>query len=203
MKSGSGSILIWQCLKFGLLLLLFFLIPAYWHYYGLENFLWLSDIGLFLTFLALWLESGLLMSIAATGMMLVELAWCVDFFIDLIFGLNLISLSDYMFNSSYPLWLRAVSLFHVVTPIIWILYLRQFGYVRQAIWYVLIGYLLVLGITFYFTLPAENINWVFLPTVIQGWPISQKSWPIFLAITFPLAIFIPTHLLCRKLFRVI
>src|SRR3990167_1796461 len=100
-----------------------FLIPVYTYYYGVQNFLWLSDIGLFLTMIALWKQSVLVMSMAAVGMLAVELLWWVDFFAYLFFGINLINLAGYMFDSTYPLMLRAISLFHIVTPIVWILFL--------------------------------------------------------------------------------
>ena len=36
------------------------LIPIYWYYYGPSNFLWFSDLALFLAVPALWLENPLL-----------------------------------------------------------------------------------------------------------------------------------------------
>src|SRR5205823_1773619 len=43
------------------------LIPAYWRYYGLGNFLWFSDLALFITLAAVWLESPLLASMQAVS----------------------------------------------------------------------------------------------------------------------------------------
>src|SRR5260370_33967266 len=43
------------------------LVPIYWRYYGPGNFLWFSDLALFLTLAALWLESPLLASTQAVS----------------------------------------------------------------------------------------------------------------------------------------
>lgn len=182
-------------------LFLAILIPAYWHYYGPQNFLWLSDVGLFLTCLSLWLSAPLFMSMAAVGVLVVELIWCVGFFSTLIFKINLISLSDYMFNPVYPLPLRAISLFHVVTPIIWLIYLYQFGYRKIAVHYFTVLYWIILILTCVCTNPAENINWAFIPQITNMHNVSQFVWIIFLALGFPLLIFYPTHLLFKKIFK--
>jgi len=55
------------------------LVWMYWRYYGPQNFLWMSDIGLFLTLGAVWLESPLLISVNLCAFLVVELAWNLDF----------------------------------------------------------------------------------------------------------------------------
>ena len=191
----------WHVLSLIAALFLMILIPTYWHYYGPQNFLWLSDIGLFLTCLSLWLNAPLLMSMAAVGVLVVELIWCVGFFSTLIFQINLISLSDYMFNPIYPLALRAISLFHIVTPVIWIIYLYQFGYRTRAVYYFTILYWIVLALTVSLTNPVENINWAFIPQKLGIDASLSHLWIAFLAIGFPCLIFYPTHLLFKKFFK--
>ena len=177
------------------------IIPPYWYYYGVHNFLWLSDLGLFATVVALWSHSILLMSTAAVGVFVLELVWCVDFFVDLIFNINIIDLSDYMFNPAYPLFLRSLSFFHVITPVIWLLYLQKHGYNSRALLGATVSYWIVLFMTYMLTPVSENINWVFLPTVYQWALVSQFVWVGFLCLFFPLAIFFPTHLLFSFLFK--
>ena len=65
-------------LNISLTLFIIVLIPVYWKTYGPQNFLWLSDIGLFLTVLALWLKSSLLISMACVGVLFIELLWAND-----------------------------------------------------------------------------------------------------------------------------
>ena len=61
------------------LIFLLILVPVYWYNYGFANFLWLSDVGLFLTFIGLAYKSRLAMSMALVGVFLYEAAWFVDF----------------------------------------------------------------------------------------------------------------------------
>lgn len=191
----------WRLLTYVLTIFVIFLIPIYWHYYGIENFLWLSDIGLFLTVIALWLNSPLIMSIAAVAIFVVEIIWGIDFFVDLLFNINLIDLSDYMFDVQYPLALRILSLFHLITPALWIIYLVQFGYDRRALIYGTVLYWIVLCTTYMVTTPKENINWTFIPQMYNLENISPLAWVLLLAVGFPLFIFLPTHMIFKKIFK--
>ncbi|CAN5214892.1 hypothetical protein BH09DEP1_BH09DEP1_7040 [soil metagenome] len=188
-------------LKYFLSVFIIILIPTYVHYYGWQNFLWLSDIGLFLTVLALWFHSSLLMSMAVVGVLFTELVWCVDYFVELLAGYNLIDLSDYMFDGGYPMALRAISLFHVFVPAIWIWYLVRYGYQKRALYYMTGLYWLVLIATYTLTDPAANINWVFLPHANPCIKFSPLGWVSFLFVAFPLFIFLPSHFLCSRLFK--
>ena len=192
----------WQVLTYLTFLFLMILIPTYLHYYGPQNFLWLSDMGLFLTCLALWLNKPVLMSMAAVGVLVLELIWCFDFFAELLFNINPIDLSDYMFNASLPILLRAISLFHVATPIIWVRYLWQFGYDKRALNYFIALYWVVLMLTYQLTDPVENINWVFMPKVVNMGAITPVAWLLIMIIGFPLLLFWPTHLCYKKFFKI-
>jgi len=99
-----------------------FLMPIYWRRYGPVNFLWFSDIALLVTMPALWLESPLLASMMAVAVTLPELAWNLDFFVRLTTGATFMGLSSYMFDRNIPLFIRALSLFHVGLPLllVWI-----------------------------------------------------------------------------------
>lgn len=96
------------------------LVPVYWARFGLVHFLWASDIALLITVIALWRESRLLASMVAVAVMLPELAWNLDFFTRLITGHGLTGLdaTAYMFNPAQPLWLRGLSLYHALLPLL-------------------------------------------------------------------------------------
>jgi hypothetical protein len=188
-------------LKFFYFFFTIVLIPVYWYYYGPQNFLWLSDIGLFLTVIGLWTNSPLMISMAAVGVLFVELIWNVDFFAHLLFNSNMIDLADYMFDSSYPLILRAISLFHVINPVIWIWYLAKYGYDKRALYYFTALYWIVMLLTYSLTQVKENINWVFWPQIYSVPDISPSTWLAILCICFPLLIFLPSHYLYRALFK--
>src|SRR5439155_14563924 len=51
------------------------LVPIYRRQYGWRNFLWFSDIALFMTLPALWLERPLLASMPAVSVLVPEAAW--------------------------------------------------------------------------------------------------------------------------------
>ncbi|MGH7843759.1 MAG: membrane-associated protein, partial [Candidatus Binatia bacterium] len=100
------------------------LVPIYWAHYGPTNFLWFSDIALLLTVLALWLESSFLASTMAVAVAVLELTWNIGFFSHLFTGTSIMGLSGYMFDRKIPLYLRGLSLFHVILPplLIWLVY---------------------------------------------------------------------------------
>lgn len=169
--------------------------------YPLWNFLWFSDIALIVTVPALWLESSLLGSMMLVGVLLPELLWNASFFWRLVTGKRLSGLADYMFDPGKPLYLRAISLFHVFLPVLLLWMITKLGYdpfapiAQTALAWV------VLPMTYWLADPkVENVNWVF------GWGAWTRSRVLQLAhlglvmMGFPAVIYVPTHLLLEALF---
>src|SRR5882724_7866868 len=90
--------------------------PVYWRHYGAQNLLYFCDLGNFIIAAALWLESPLLFSCQATGLLLFQSLYTIDLFGAVLSGRHLIGGTEYMFDSAVPLAIRLVSLFHLVTP---------------------------------------------------------------------------------------
>ncbi len=183
--------------QISLTLFVFILIPIYWKIYGAENFLWLSDIALFLTVIALWCHSSLLISAMVISILPIEIIWYIDFFFHLIFRKKLFGATAYMYDKQYPLFVRLLSLFHFLLLPIWVWCLYYWGYNHYA---ALVGTVIIwaaLISTYYFSKPASNINGVFLPQALHWRKISPFSWFIFLMIAFPLFIILPLHLLLK------
>lgn len=176
------------------------LVPVYWVHYGPKNFLWFSDVALFTTAAALWLESPLLASMMTVAIALPELAWNVDFLSRLLTGRHVFGLSRYMFDSRTPLYLRTLSLFHVPLPAVLIWMVHRLGYDRRA-WVVQSALaLIVLPLTYWLTEPADNINWVYGPgDTPQAW-MPPRVYLAMLMVSFPLVMYLPTHLLMLRLF---
>ena len=84
--------------------------------YSRGNLLWFSDIALLATLPALWFESPFVASMMAVGVLLPEGLWNLSFFGQLITGKRISGLTEYMFDAHKPLYLRALSLFHVFLP---------------------------------------------------------------------------------------
>jgi hypothetical protein len=168
------------------------LVPIYWQAYGATNFLWFSDIGLFMTNAALLLKSKLLMSMVAVGLLFSELLWNISFFGQLFTGHKILPIASYMFDPQYSWFLRALSLFHVTLPLLWLHFIMNWGYDRRAFKFMIFFMAIVLGITYLYTDPAKNINWVFSPRVFRWQNISAIQWLTLQLIAIVL-VALPTH----------
>jgi hypothetical protein len=169
--------------------------------YPLWNFLWFSDIALIATVPALWLENSLLASMMLVGVLLPELLWNVAFFVRLATGKRLFGLTDYMFDPTKPLYLRAISLFHFFLPLLLLWMVSRLGYDPDA----LIGQALLAWIVLPLTYrladsKVENVNWVFGWTVEPQERMPPLAYLGLVMIGFPLLIYFPTHVLLQKLF---
>src|SRR6266576_2627730 len=78
------------------------LVPYYWMTYTPWNFLFFCDVALLMTLAALWLESPLLASISAVGIMLPQFLWVFD----LLTAGRVIGMASYMFDSKLALFVR-------------------------------------------------------------------------------------------------
>jgi hypothetical protein len=135
----------------------------------------------------------------ALAIALPELAWNVDFFGRLLTGRKIFGLSGYMFDPQKPLYLRALSLFHMILPVVLVWMVSRLGYDRRAWALQTILALIVLSVTYWLTDPAENINWVYGPgSKPQTW-LPPLAYLALLMIFFPLVVYLPTHLLLRRL----
>src|SRR5205085_5531443 len=89
------------------------IIRPYLRQYGWRNFLWFSDVALFATVPALWLESPLLVSMQAVSVTIPETGWTLDLAGRQFLQVRLLGLADYMFDRRIPRGVRALSLFHL------------------------------------------------------------------------------------------
>jgi hypothetical protein len=174
-----------------------FIIPIYYKQWGPGNFLWFSDIALFGSVIALWVESSLLASMMAVGVLLPEIAWNIDYFGRLISGRKLFGLSDYMFNKEKSIFLRSLSLFHVPIPIVLVWMVLVYGYDEKAIYYQTLLAWIVLLASYFLTKPEENVNWVYGPGEKPQQKIHPVIYLLLIMLFFPLFIYLPTHLLLK------
>jgi hypothetical protein len=73
----EGMVPLWLKIAYGVFVP--FLIVVYWPRYGPSNFLWLSDIALFMIAGAVIFEMPLLASMPAVGVLPLEIFWTIDF----------------------------------------------------------------------------------------------------------------------------
>ena len=168
--------------------------------YSRSNFLWFSDIALLATVPALWFESPFLASMMAVGTLLAETLWNVSFFGQLLTGKHVSGLTDYMFDPRRPLYLRALSLFHVFLPPLLVWMVALLGYEPSAWIAQTVLTWVVLPLCYWFTDPALNVNWVFGPGNRPQRRMAPLAYLGLLMVGFPVLIFLPTHLLLRHLF---
>jgi hypothetical protein len=175
-------------------------IPAYLRTWGAANFLHLCDIAVILVCVGVWTNSTLLISSQAVSSLLVDAAWMLDAGWRLFRGRSLFGGADYLFDAHYPLWVRLLTLFHVVMPILLLWALHRIGYDRRG-WALQCAIALPLFIGARFASPATNINYAFTdPFIHRAWgppPIHVLiSW-LFMVVV----VYLPTHLLLKRLFR--
>ncbi|WP_455204425.1 hypothetical protein [Kaarinaea lacus] len=178
-------------------------IPTYWIQLGPINFLWFSDIAIILTTIALWLESALIISAMAVGVLLFELAWLVDFFARWLLGIGIFGPvgTSYMFSVEISLLVKTFSFsFHLLLPITLLWSLHRLGYHRQGLLLQTLIAWINYPLCYWFTSPQRNINWVFGPGKEPQTYMPDYLWVLMLMICVPLIVFLPTHLLLQHWF---
>jgi hypothetical protein len=182
------------------------LVPVYWINYGPLNFLYFCDVALLVTLVGLWLESPLLISMQAVGIVFPQMLWIGDVICGLV-GFFPLGLTKYMFDEKLPLFLRLLSLFHGWLPLLLLWLVWRMGYVREAFrWQVLLGWVL-LTVCYLWTPPppapadnpsaACNINYVFAFPWDESKPqeaMPSLAWFAILLVFFPVCVFLPAHL---------
>ncbi|NIR81936.1 MAG: membrane-associated protein [Gammaproteobacteria bacterium] len=171
------------------------LVPTYWRGHGAANFLWFCDIALITLLLAMWLESALLASMTAVGVLWTSIGWNLDFFT----GATLLGMVGYMFDPAVPLHLRAMSLFHVALPVLPLWMVHRLGYDRRAFAAQSVLMALVLLATYLLSDPAVNINWTFGLDRPQD-VMHPLVYLLLLALGVALLICLPAHLLLQLVF---
>jgi hypothetical protein len=188
-------------LKIGYTAFVCVLIPIYTGHYGPGNFLWFSDMALLLGLGAVWLESSLLASMIALAVLLLDVVWNLDFLSQLVFGKPIIGLSSYMFDSQVRVHIRALSLFHVFFPVLIVWLLFRLGYDDRALVLQTVLAWVLLPLSYFFTRRAENVNWVHgFGNRPGGW-LSPPLHVLMLMVLFPVVIYLPSHLLLKKIFE--
>jgi len=205
---ASRRIPLWLKLAYTGFVLVF--VPCYWQTYGPTNFLFLCDVALFMGLVAIWLESPLLASAPAVGILIPQVVWILDFTAELV-GLRLTGLTGYMFKADIPLHTRALSLFHGWLPVLLVWLVARLGYHRRAwlLWTAVAWVILTICYCCFPPPPAPpeaphkpvNVNYVygFSQQQPQTW---VPQWLYFAAVMagLPLVVVLPAHLLLTWLF---
>jgi hypothetical protein len=167
--------------------------PLYWKHYGAQNLLFFCDLGNFVIAAALWLESPLFFSWQAAGLLLFQSLYTLDLLGAIIGGGHLIGGTEYMFDSGVPLFLRLLSLFHVVTPPVLLWAIWRLGYDPQGWKYQTLTTWIVVPIN-YLWRPEQDVNWARGPFFRQQHLLPGWMYLLAYLIVVPLLVYWPTHL---------
>ncbi len=132
--------------------------PLYWKHYGAQNLLFFCDLGNFFVLAALWMESPLLFSWQAVGLLVFQTLYTVDLLGAALSGRHLIGGTEYMFDAVVPLWLRLLSLFHVVMPALLLWGVRRLGYDKRG-WKLQVLTACIVVPVNYLWRPQYDVNW--------------------------------------------
>jgi hypothetical protein len=176
-------------------------LPFYTWVWGWRNMLHLCDVGVVLACVGLWLGQPLLISSQALNALIVGIVWGLDVVWRLVTGHHLVGGTEYMWDTNYALWIRLLSGFHIVLPLVLLWAMRLLGYDRRALALqsAITAALLIFS---RFLSPQLNMNYAFQD------PLLHRAWgpaPIHLAVILAgcvVLFFWPTHLLLTRIFPV-
>jgi len=187
------------------------LVPLYWVAYSPWNFLYFCDLALLITAFAIWIESPLLVSMQAVAITAPQMLWVVDLLCRLLLGVHVTGVTAYMLDSSIPLVLRGLSLFHGWLPFFLVWLLSRVGYDGRALVIQSVVSIIVVLISYLFA-PAPppsashphwavNVNYVYgLDDTHPPTWMAPRLWVLSLMAFQIVAIYVPTHLVLRRVF---
>ena len=167
-------------------------VPVYWREYGLQNFLFFCDLGNLLIAAGLWLESSLIFSWQAVSLLLFQSVFILDLASALVTKQHLIGGTEYMFDSHVALWIRLLSLFHVVTPVLLLWAIRRVGYDGRGGKYQTLTAWIVVPIN-YFWRPQYDVNWARGPFFREQRVMPGLVYLFGYLISVPAVVYFPTH----------
>ena len=167
--------------------------PVYWREYGLQNFLFVCDLGNFFITAGLWLESPLIFSWQATSLLLFQTLYTIDLVGTLLTGRHWIGGTEFMFDPHVPLWIRLLSLFHVVVPPLLMWAIWSLGYDRRGWKCQTLTAWIVVPIN-YFWRPQYDVNWARGPFFHDQHVMPGLVYLMGYLIVVPAVVYFPTNL---------
>ncbi len=183
-------------LKIGWTVWLIVWVPLYWRQYGAQNFLFFCDIGNVLLGFALWLESPLIFSWVACGVLLFQTLYCADFVGALVTSRHFIGGTEYMFDPHLSLTIRLLSLFHVVTPPLLLWAIWRLGYDDRGWKLQTLTAWIVVPINFFWR-PEQDVNWARGLFFHEQHAVPGALYLLAYLALVPLCVYFPTHVFLR------
>jgi len=186
-------------------------VPVYWVTYTPWNFLYVCDIALLVTAVAVWLESPLLVGMEAVAITVTQLLWVVDLLCRLLAGVHVTGVTAYMLDSTLSPFIRALSTFHGWLPFFLLWLLSRLGYDRRAL-AAQSAAAVATVLASYFLAPApppppDHPHWAVNVNYVHGLDDAHPQqwmppalWLVLLTVGNIAVLYVPTHLVFRRLF---
>lgn len=188
-------------LKLGWTLWVAVWVPLYWKYYGPQNFLWFCDLANVFILIGLWLESRLIFSWQACGLLIFQTLYAVDLVWALASGNHVIGGTEYMFQANVPLFLRLMSLFHIVTPPLLLWAIWKVGYDARGWKYQTLTTWMVVPVC-HFWFGRYDINWAHGLFGREQHVVPGLVYLVAYLLVVPLVVYWPTNMVllwwCRS-----
>lgn len=138
---------------------------SYGLFFGPQFLLWFCCIANLYLLVGLWRRSALWFSLAAISVLPIQLLYIAELVTRIALGVRLHGATDYVFDASIPLAIRALSSFHVFAPALMLYGLRRFGYDRRAFGLQNVLATGVLCASYFWFDPETQTNDAIMPTV--------------------------------------
>ena len=167
---------------------------------GPQNFFWLCNLANFLILVGLWLDNRLLLSMQWLAVALVGLLWGLDLAMAAATGWHPFGATAYMFDPDFPELTRWLSFYHLLLPMVAGFAVWRIGYDARAL--IAQGSLtaVMIVLSFWFSDPERNINWVRAPFGMEQAPFAPAMYLPALALGWLCLVLWPVHWLSRRLF---
>ena len=166
--------------------------PIYWNHYGLQNFLFFCDIGNILIGIGLWLESPLIFSWQACSLLVFQTLYTIDLAGALLGSRHVIGGTEYMFSPELPLFMRLLSLFHVVSPPLLVWAIWRLGYDPRGWKWQTVTCWIVVPIN-YFWRTEYDVNWARGLFFRDQHVVPGAVYLLAYLVVVPLVVYFPTH----------
>jgi hypothetical protein len=150
--------------------------------------------------IGLWLESPLLFSWVASGLLLFQTLYAIDLAGALLLGRHFVGGTEYMFDPGLPLFIRLLSLFHVVTPPLLLWAIWRLGYDPRGWKFQTLMTWIVVPIN-YFWRSEMDVNWARGLFFHEQHMLPGFVYLMAYLIAVPLFVYFPTHLFLDWLSR--
>jgi hypothetical protein len=138
--------------------------------------------------------------VGSFGLLLFQTIYTVDLAGAVLTGHHIVGGTEYMFDPLLPLFIRLLSLFHVVTPPLLLWAIRRLGYDRRG-WKLQTLMAWIVVPVNYFWRPQQDVNWARGLFFHQQQGMPAWAYPLVYLVTVPLLVYFPTHLFLDWLTR--